>query len=289
MSNPIQIISDEQDLASRGCYLVDLDSIPRPKIGLHHRSQSCLRSLQRDLRDLVMSEGGSCFTSGNAKGRKTDTYTSEARKKQCFTSLEMARAARYAKSSTGSVTASTLTSSSTTSVTPTDITADLGSVKRTRETVGVSGEEFVTGMHDFRALGRRTWTDLIDMGVVKLLLNKLAAYWKCRTLPGKAKLLVSAEELPLSSAAQMNLHERVLAVQAVLKDLHGRFGRNEPMNRITECTEEIAPTLGTSGKRVRRWALQFIVFEGMFKSVAYKCRASNSIINDEAVRAQMIQ
>ncbi|KAJ1382663.1 hypothetical protein B484DRAFT_411393, partial [Ochromonadaceae sp. CCMP2298] len=236
-----------------------------------------------------MSDEGSCYTSGNAKGRKKDTYTSEARKKQCYSSLEMARAARHTKTSTGSVAASTMTSSSTSSVTPTDITADLGSVKRTRETAGVSGEEFITGMHDFRAFGRRTWADLVDMGVVDVLLNKLAAYWNCRTLPGKAKLLVSAEELPLSSAAQMNLHERVLAMQAVLKDLHGRFGGSEPMNRITECTEDIASTLGTSGKRVRRWALQFIILEGMFKSVAYKCRASNSIINDEAARAHMIQ
>ncbi|KAJ1404618.1 hypothetical protein B484DRAFT_404717 [Ochromonadaceae sp. CCMP2298] len=106
------------------------------------------------------------------------------------------------------------------------------------------------------------------MGVVEVLLGKISSYWKCLTLTGKAKLMVSSEELPLSSAAQMNLHERVLAVQAVLKDVHGRFGRNEPMNRITECTEEIAPMLGTSGKRVRRWALQFLVLEGMFRGVA---------------------
>jgi hypothetical protein len=132
-------------------------------------------------------------------------------------------------------------------------------------------------------------TDEHVAGRIILSQGKISSYWKCRTLTGKTKLLVSSEELPLSSAAQMNLHERVLAVQAVLKEVHGRFGRNEPMNRITECTEEIAPMLGTSGKRVRRWALQFIVLEGMFRGVAYKCRASNSIINDEAARAQMIQ
>jgi hypothetical protein len=109
------------------------------------------------------------------------------------------------------------------SITPTDITLELRSGrKRTRETTSVSGEAFLSGMHDFRAFGRTTWTDLVELGVVEVLQQNLAGYWKCRTYQAKARLLVPAEELPLSTAAQMHLHERVLAVQALFKDLHSR-------------------------------------------------------------------
>jgi hypothetical protein len=180
-----------------------------------------------------MSDGSTCYTSGNSKGRKTDTYTSEARKKQCFSALELARAARHPQPSTDSAAASTLTSSSTTSITPIDISADLCSgVKRSRETVGVTGEQFLSGMFVFRSFGRATYSDLVEVGLITDLQAKLTAYSKARTVNAKARTLVSADELPLSHAAHINLHERVQAVRAVLKDLQCRYDTGGSINSV---------------------------------------------------------
>jgi len=243
----------------------------------------------------TVGKGGQAFRRGKGKNRAISTP------KAAGGSLERARLARHGSGSVCSV-ISDLTSTSQSQeqsqdtlismgTLSTDISAEGSSgVKRARksyERAGVSGEAFLTGMHDFRAFGRGTWADLVGCGVVEVLQQKLTAYGKARSANAKARALVSADELPLSHTAYINLHERVLAVRAVLGDLGRRYDAGDSMNKITEFTEDVAPMLGTSGKRVRRWTLQFIVLEGSFVGVGYKCRPSNSIIHDNAARAQM--
>jgi hypothetical protein len=145
-------------------------------------------------------------------------------------------------------------------------------------------------MHDFRAFGRDTWADLVGSGVVEMLLARLTAYRKAKSAKAKARTLVCADELPLSHTGHINLLQRVQAVGAVLRYLQERYTKEgESMNTITIFTEAPAflALLGTSGKRVRRWTLQFIVLEGVFRGVGYKCRPSAGIINDNVARAQM--
>jgi hypothetical protein len=76
-----------------------------------------------------------------------------------------------------------------------DSSFDSSVSERSRETVGVSGEKFLSGRHDCRAFGRATWKDLVDSGVVVNLWAQLTAYSKGRTAYAKAKVLVSADEL----------------------------------------------------------------------------------------------
>jgi transposase len=171
-----------------------------------------------------------------------------------------------------------------------DSSFDTSVSERSRETVGVSGEEFLSGRHDFRAFGRATWRDLVDSGVVVNLWAQLTAYSKGRTAYAKAKVLVSADELALSFAAQLTLEHRVQAVRVVLMEWAQRYEEGRSMCKITTFTEDkVAPMLGISGKRVRRWVLQFIVLGGQFAGVAYKCKPSHSIITDGPSRAQMTQ
>jgi hypothetical protein len=243
----------------------------------------------------TVGKGGQAFRRGKGKNRAISTP------KAAGGSLERARLARHGFGSACSV-VSDLTSTSQSLGQSQDMLISMGTlstdisvegssgVKRARrsyDSAGVSGKAFLTGMHDFRAFERGTWADLVACGVVEVLQQNLTAYGKARSANAKARALVSADELPLSHTAYINLHERVLAVRAVLRDLARRYDAGDSMNKITEFTEDVAPTLGTSGKRVHRWTLQFIVLEGSFVGVGYKCRPSNSIIHDNAARAQM--
>ncbi|KAJ1399662.1 hypothetical protein B484DRAFT_406240 [Ochromonadaceae sp. CCMP2298] len=63
--------------------------------------------------------------------------------------------------------------------------------------------------------------------------------------------LSSATKRSYVCSGHINLHERVQAVGAVLRDLQHRYGLGGSMNRITAFTEDsVAPMLGTSGKRI---------------------------------------
>jgi hypothetical protein len=119
-----------------------------------------------------------------------------------------------------------------------DTSFDSSVSERSRETVGVSGQQFLNGRHDFRAFGRATWRDLVGSSVVDNLWAQLTAYSKSKTAYAKAKVLVSADELPLSFAAQMMLEHRVQAVRAVLVDLAQRYEEERSMNKITTFTED---------------------------------------------------
>ncbi|KAJ1404705.1 hypothetical protein B484DRAFT_404672 [Ochromonadaceae sp. CCMP2298] len=160
-------------------------------------------------------------------------------------------------------------------------------LKRSRETAGVSGEQFLSGMYDFRSFGRSTYSNLVEAGVIADLFTALAKYKRASTSKARAQVLVPEDELPLSAVGMANLHERVLAVRAMLQNMQNRYEASQSLSTITSFSDECAGLLQSSGKRIRRWTQQFIVNEGLFKGVGYKCRPSSSIIHDNAARAQM--
>ncbi|KAJ1426887.1 hypothetical protein B484DRAFT_80538, partial [Ochromonadaceae sp. CCMP2298] len=95
--------------------------------------------------------------------------------------------------------------------------------KRSRETVGVSGKQFLSGMYDFRSFSRSTYSDLVEAGVMADLFAALAKYKRASTSKARALVLVPEDELPLSAVGMVNLRERVLAVRAMLQNMQNRY------------------------------------------------------------------
>jgi hypothetical protein len=230
-----------------------------------------------------MSGGSSCYTSGNSKGRKTDTYTSEARKKQCFSSLELARVARYAQPSTDSAAVSSMTTSTTTSVTPTDL-----SRCTTRITHGVAGDTFVESERlDWRSFGRKTYQDWVANGWVGMVQEKIRKYHMATSAVRAQRVLVFQSEVPLSFCGDRALSDRVHAVQQLLAELQGMYSAGESMNQVTAVTERLALGGCYSTTLVRQWALQLLRSGGKFSNVGYSKRTGRSVICDAVHRAEM--
>jgi hypothetical protein len=137
---------------------------------------------------------------------------------------------------------------------PSDLQSSESSVltSRSREIMGVSGEQFLSGMYDFRSFGRTTYSDLVEAGVIADLFAAIAAYKKASTSKARTQVLVPEGELPFSAVGMTNLHERVLAVHAMLQNMQGQYEGDNSFSTITSYSVQCAGLLQTCSKLIRR-------------------------------------